>query len=137
MSGAVRADAEHLDGVRDVGESVSGGDVLSPRFDSGRLQFDGGAAAATHQVMVMMLAATAVDRFPVVADDHIHKAVIAHGLKGPVDRGEANAITALSQYVVDLLRGEEPTGIAEDISDRRALARLSTRWCLRHDRAPG
>ena len=86
--------------------------------------------------MVVGRAALSVDRFAIAPHDDIHLAVVGHGLQGPVDGGEPDAVTALPHDVVDLLRRPELALCLERLGNGGPLSRLPARGCLSHGDAP-
>src|ERR1700760_671694 len=105
----VRADAEQLHRVPDLGEPVFPGHLLGPLLH--RATFDINAAATlTAGQVVVVTAGTAlpVERLAVVVPDRVDAAFLAEDLQVAVDGGEPDVLAAAPQLGVDLLGTAEP-----------------------------
>src|SRR6185312_7809952 len=124
------AQPEDLDGVREVGEAVPLRDGLRPRLDRGSLDLDGRAAPPAHQVVVVLGArAPPVDGLARVGAEHVDLAAVGQRLQGAVHGGEADAVAAAAQLLVDLLGGAEVVDRVDEI-----VHALAARQQLQHDR---
>ena len=68
---AVRAHAENLEAVADLGVAVHARGVVGPLLDRRSGYLHGAAAPTAHEVVVVPCAAGAVHRFACVADEHV------------------------------------------------------------------
>ncbi len=117
----VRAGAEDLDGVADIGEAVSGRHFGCPRLDLVVAHLDRRPAAAAHQVVVMVFRAAPVDRFAGVGAQRVEHARGGHRLQRPVDGGQADVLAAPPQLVVQFLGRAEVVERVQQRRDRRPL----------------
>jgi hypothetical protein len=78
-------------------------------------------------VVVVASGAASVGRLAVALADGVQLARVGHQLQGPVDGGEADAVSLVPQLVVDLLRAPELLEVGQDPVDRRPLPRLALR----------
>ena len=62
-------------------------------------------------------AALPVDRLPVPTHDHVHLTVVGHRLQRSVDRGEADAVTALAHCYRDVTHTVEVFGVCSRCAD--------------------
>jgi 1-acyl-sn-glycerol-3-phosphate acyltransferase len=107
--GALRAQAEQLDGVADVGEAGLGGDALGPLLDGAALHLHAAPAGAAGQVVVVHAgAALPVQRLAAGVADGVDAALLAERLQVTVDRGQAHVLALTPQLGVDLLGAGEP-----------------------------
>src|SRR5690625_1376617 len=105
---AALAQPEDLQGVLDIGELVRCGELGGPGLQLRRLEFDGEAAAAAHQVMVMLLCGTdPEDRLTIVGPQRIEQPLLMVGLQDSVDGGQGHLLATISQNAVQLLSGDE------------------------------
>ena len=79
-------------------------------------------AAAAHQMVVMVLGAPAIDRFPGVGAQRVEHSRRRHRLQCPVDGGQADVLAAPAQFVVQLLGGAE---LVEGLQKRRNRGSLA------------
>ena len=105
--GARRAGAEDLQGVADVDEAVLGGDPVRPGLHRRAVDLDGAAAGPAHQVVVVALAAPAVEVLAAGRPHDVDLAGVGQALQGAVDRGQADPLAALAQHRVQLLGAVE------------------------------
>jgi hypothetical protein len=107
--------------VRHLGEAVLQGDALRPVLHGRALHLDRLAARAAHEVVVVVLGAAPVGGLAGAGAQHVDLAGVGQGLQGAVDRGQADAVAAPAQLLVDLLRGAEVGELVEQVRDRGAL----------------
>jgi hypothetical protein len=108
---AVWAGAGDLDGVGDVDEAVLDAGFGGPAFDLWSFDFDGGAAVAADQVVVVLVAgAAAVAGFAVVASEGVDLAGVGEGSELVVDGGEGDVLALGLKLGVKFLRGAETVG---------------------------
>jgi len=124
---AVRTQAEHFQGVADVGVPVLFGNSVGPLNDRRAGDFDGVSAGPAQEVMVVLLGALQVDRLAVFARQDVHLAGVHHESESPVDRTESDVVPALSQRRMDLLGAAEIAELREQVSDSLALPCRSSR----------
>ena len=124
---AARAEAEHFQGVADVGVSVLFGNIVGPLNDGLAGDFDGASTRAAQEVVVVLLGALQIDRLAVLARQDVHLAGVHHESESPVDRTESDVVSAPSQHGMDLLRAAEVVELREQVSDSLALPRHSRR----------
>ena len=114
---AVRAEAEKLHGMADVGEPGLGRDLLGPQLNRLALDLDAATAVPAGQMVVMGVgAAAAVEGLAVRIPDGVDLAVLAQHLEVPVDGGQSNVLAAPPQLGVDLLGAAEA---GEHVQSRR------------------
>ena len=105
---ALRAQAEQLHGVADVGEAGLGGDPLRPLLHRPAFHLHAAAAVAAGQVVVVHRApALAVERLAAGVADGVDAALLAERLQVPVDGGQADVLALAAQLGVDLLGAAE------------------------------
>ena len=63
--------------MADIGEAVFGGNLVRPTLHGRAVHFHGLAAGTAHQVVMVCVAATALDTLAVLADDHVDIAGIS------------------------------------------------------------
>ena len=85
------------------------------------LHLDGAAADPAHQVMVMVFGAAPVDGFAGVGAQGVDEPGGRHRLQCAVDGGQADALAAAAQFVVQFLGGPEFVEVVQQRRDRRAL----------------
>ena len=106
--GALRAQAEQLNGVPDVGEARFGGDAFGPLLDGPAFHLDAAPAGAAGQVVVVHAgAALPVQRLAAGVADGVDAALLAERLQVTVDRGQAHVLALAPQLGVDLLGAAE------------------------------
>ena len=118
---AAAADAEDLDRVADVGEAVLACDFGRPRLDLAALHLDRAAAHPAHQVVMVMLGAAPVHRLAGVGAQGVDQPGGRHRLQGAVHGGQADALAAAAQFVVQFLGRAEVVEVLQQRRDRRAL----------------
>src|ERR1035437_9043819 len=69
---AARTEAEHFQGVADVGVPVLFGNIVGPLNDGLTGDFDGAPTRAAQEVMVVLLGALQIDRLAVLARQDVH-----------------------------------------------------------------
>jgi hypothetical protein len=117
-----------LDRVGGVGEAVLGGDARGPLLDRGSLDLHGPAAVPAQQVVVVVLdGAATVHRLVVPAAQHVHEAVVGHGLQDPVGRGEGDRLATIVEQAVEFLCADEIVEVVERGAHGTALARDALR----------
>ena len=104
---AASADAEDLDRVADIGEAVLARDVGRPRLDLTALHLDRAAAHPAHQVVVMVFRAAPVHRLAGIGAQGVDQAGGRHRLQSAVHGGQADALAAAAQFVMEILGGPE------------------------------
>ncbi|CDZ92014.1 hypothetical protein RHRU231_910053 [Rhodococcus ruber] len=119
---ALAAGAEDLDGVADVDEAVVLGHLVGPALDRGPVHLDGESARAAHEMVVVTGRAAPVDGLPAVGAQHVDGAGFGKGLQGAVDGGQADALAAPAQFVVQVLGRTEFFDLVEQRGDRTALS---------------
>ena len=119
---AVRAGAEDLDGVADVGEAVLAATSAAHTSTSWSPTSMVATAAAAHQMVVMVLGAPAVDRLAGVGAQRVDHSRRRHRLQCPVDGGQADVLAAAAQLVVQLLGRAELVERFQQRRNRRSLA---------------
>ena len=124
---AARTEAEHFQGVADVGVPVLFGNIVGPLNDGLTGDFDGASTRAAQEVMVVLLGALQIDRLAVLARQDVHLAGVHHESESPVDRTESDVVPAPSQHGMDLLGAAEIVELREQVSDSLALPRHSRR----------
>jgi hypothetical protein len=122
---AVAAQAEDLETVLNIAETVIRGDLSRPGFHSWSLDLYRTTAAPANEVVMVAGGAAAVSRLTVVSSDGIQLVGAGHQLEGPVDRGEADARAGVTQVVVDLPCRAELVCPAEHFFHGGALAGFS------------
>src|SRR5450631_1307629 len=118
---AVRAEAEHFQGVADVGVPVLFGNSVGPFNDCPAGDLDGATTGPAQEVMVVLLGALQIDRLAVLARQDVDLPGVHHESEGPVDRTESDVVPALPQYGMDLLGAAEIAELREQVSDGLAL----------------
>jgi hypothetical protein len=124
---AVRTEAEHFQGVADVGVPVLFGNSVGPFNDCPAGDLDGATTRPAQEVMVVLLRALQIDRLPVLACQDVHLAGVHHESQSPVDRTESDVVPALPQDGMYLLGAAEIVELREQVSDSLALPRHSSR----------
>src|SRR5215510_4591480 len=119
--GAVGAGAEDLDVVGDSHEAVFGADLFGPSLYRRALNLDRAPAIAAHEVVVMAVGAAPVDRLTVPSAQNVHFPGVGQRLQCPVDRGQADGVTARTQDRVNVLCAAKVVDFVEDRRDRCAL----------------
>ena len=118
---ALRAGAEDLDGVADVGETVLGGHFRRPLLDLVVAHLDGGAAAAADQMVVMVIGTPAVDRFTSIGAQRVDHPGRGHRLQSPVNGCQADVLAAAAQLIMQLLGRAELVERLQQRGDRSPL----------------
>ena len=80
------------------------GDLGGPRLDVTALDLDGRPACPAHQMVVMVIRAAPVHRFTGIGAQGVDRAGRGHLLQRAVHGGQADALTAPAQFVVQFLR---------------------------------
>ena len=106
--------------MADIGEAVFAGHFGGPGLDLTALHLDGAAAGAAHQVVVMVLRAAPVDRLAGVGAQRVDQPGRRHRLQRAVHGGQADALAAAAQFVVQFLGGAE---VVEVLQQREIAAR--------------
>ena len=101
---------------------VLGGHRVGPAFDCWSLDLDGAAAPAADQVVVVRVAALAIDGFARVCLYDVNKPVVGHQLKGAINGRETDRFALATEDFVDVLRAAELVGRADRGRDRPSLA---------------
>jgi hypothetical protein len=131
---AVWAGAGDLDGVCDVGEAVLLANFGGPAFDLWSFDFDGGAAMAADEVVVVLVAgASAVAGFAVVASQGVELAGVSERSDLVVDSGQGDVLAQGSEFGVEFLGGAERVGAFQDGGEGALLpggALLGRPWRL-------
>ena len=85
------------------------GDLFCPALDGLALYLDAAPAVAAGQVVMMGVGlAAAVQDLSARVPDRVHAARLAEYLKMPVDRRQADGLTAFAELRMDLLSAAEP-----------------------------
>jgi hypothetical protein len=125
---AVRTEAEHFQGVADVGVPVLFGNSVGPLDDCPAGDLDGATTRPAQEVMVVLLRALQIDSLAVLAGQDVYLAGVHHESQSPVDRAKSNVVSAIPQGGVDLLGAAEIMELREQVSDSLALPRRPDWW---------
>jgi hypothetical protein len=66
--------------------------------------------------------AVPIERFSILGPDGVNVPGFGQGPQGPIDRGESNLVSSISQIRVELLCATEVPGVLQDLHDGLALA---------------
>ncbi len=95
---------------------------------SGAVDFDGRAAHATREVMVVGLDdATTIETFAAVGHHHVHLAVLDQLLQLGIDRRQRDSSTVSFDERMEFLGAHEALELTEDADDLSSLHRISGR----------
>jgi hypothetical protein len=104
---ALCAQAEDLNGMRDLRESQRLRPAIHPLLKTGNFEFDGPPASPAHDMMVMMpVAAQAVEDLAMLTDG-IQLAILRHDLQIAIHRSDADMAAFRNESVVHRLHGGE------------------------------
>ena len=104
-SPALGADARQLEPVLEAVEAVRRGDVVEPRVEPAVRELDHAVAARAHEVVVVLAAAEAVAGLARAVREHVDDAFVGQDGERAVHGGEADALPAGAEALVQLLRG--------------------------------
>jgi hypothetical protein len=122
-TGARRAGAHNLHGVRDVDEASLGSDLLGPTFDSSAGNLNRPAAHAAQQmVMVAGTAASAVKGLAFGRSHRVDKPGVSECAQLVVHRRQPDLLAPPTQRLVQLLRAAELLSIVDDHSKGALLS---------------
>jgi hypothetical protein len=124
---AVAAQAEDLEIVLNVAETVVRGDLTRPGLHGWTLDLDRATATPAHKVVMVTGGAAAISRLTFVSSDGVQLVGTRHQLQGSVDGREADAGAGVTQVVVDLARCAELVSSAQHFFHGGALAGFSLR----------
>src|SRR5215212_697049 len=97
------------------------GDFGGPILGLVALHLHGEPASSAYQMVVVMRRAAPVDRFAGVGAQRVDRTGRRERLQRAVDRREADAFAASTQFVVELLCGAEVVDVFQQRGDRGAL----------------
>lgn len=107
----------------DLDESVFAGNPVGPALDLGSLDFDGGAAATAHEVMMVVVGvAPPVESLARGGPQEVHFSGVREGSELVVDGGEADVFALCPQLGEYVLGGPELVGRVQGCSQRPLLA---------------
>ena len=139
-AGAGRAGAEDLQGVADVGVTVLGRDPVGPALHRRAGHLDGAPAGPADQVVVVALAAPAVEVLAAGRAHHVDLAGVGEPLQGAVDGGQPDPLAALAAACACRSWALwKPSTSAEQRRSPRSAAGCCARAARAraHDRLPG
>ncbi len=123
-----------------VGEAILLANVVSPGFEFRRVDFHGGPARPTRQVVVMHVDdASAIERLAPIGHDEVHFAAFRELLELRVDRRERDLAAIFDDEGVEVLGTHEALDATQDtdhlsplggISRRRHATSLAGRPCF-------
>lgn len=111
--GALGAGADYLDGVLDVCEAVDPRGLVRPALDVWPLDLDGGSTEPANEVVMVVVAASTVQRLAVVRAYGVYAADFGERAEPVVDGGEADPLAALAQLGMQLLCRAEAVALVE------------------------
>jgi hypothetical protein len=134
---AIRAQAEELHRVPDLGESGLACDLVGPALDRLAFHLDAAPAVPAREVMMMgVCPAAPIQDLAGRVPDRVHPARLAEHLEVPVDRRQADRLPALPQLGVDLLGAAEPRQPVKHGRDRLGLPGATDPGALRPPAGP-
>jgi len=108
-------------------ESIACPDVVRPLLKFGRVDFDGGAALAARQVVVMDLhVAAPVEALTTIGHDDVHFTTLHELLQLGVDRREGNLLAFSSDEPMQVLGADETLDAIEGANHLSALSCVSS-----------
>ena len=112
--------------VAHVGVAEAFGDLVGPTFEFGGVDFHGGAAGATSEVVVVrVIHATSVQRLATIGHDHVDLVRVGEFAQLAVDRGQGHFGPVAEDEIVQILGAHEALHAFEGPDDFTALGGVS------------
>ena len=118
------AEADHLEGVRDVDEAVLTGHLVGPALDLRTFHLDSATTGTTQQVVMMGRARAAPkEHLAGIGSYGVNLTRFREGTELVVDRGQSDIFAPTAQLRVEILRAAKPGRFIQQRRKRPLLPR--------------